>query len=60
MRVRRRGAHRFPDGFDGQQAGQVVEVRSMGVFLFDGADTHTEPYADVAPLVPFMPWLVED
>ncbi len=32
----------------------------MGVFLFDGADTHTEPYADVAPLVPFMPWLVED
>ena len=51
----------FPDGFDGQQTGQVVEVRSMGVFLFDGADMHTEKrYADVSPLVPFMPWLVED
>ena len=51
----------FPDGFDGQQTGQVVEVRSMGVFLFDGDAMHTEKlYADVTPLVPFMPWLVED
>jgi hypothetical protein len=51
----------FPDGFDGQQTGQVVEVRSMGVFLFDGDAMHTEKlYADVSPLVPFMPWLVED
>ena len=50
----------FPDGFDGQQTGQVVEVRSMGVFLFDGDQMHTEKlYADVSPLVPFMPWLVE-
>jgi limonene-1,2-epoxide hydrolase len=50
----------FPDGFDGQQRGQVVEVRSMGVFLFDGDKMHTEKlYADVSPLVPFMPWLVE-
>ncbi|HEY5821713.1 MAG TPA: nuclear transport factor 2 family protein [Propionibacteriaceae bacterium] len=51
----------FPAGFDGQQTGQVIEVRSMGVFLFDGEDMHTEKlYADVSPLVPFMPWLVED
>lgn len=51
----------FPDGFDGQQTGQVVEVRSMGVFLFDGDRMHTEKlYADVAPLVPFMPWLLDD
>ena len=51
----------FPDGFDGRQMGQVVEVRSMGVFLFDGDAMHTEKlYADVSPLVPFMPWLVED
>ena len=50
----------FPDGFDGQQTGQVVEVRSMGVFLFDGDGMHTEKlYADVSPLVPFMPWLVD-
>lgn len=32
----------------------------MGVFLFDGADMHTEKlYADASPSVPFMPWLVE-
>jgi hypothetical protein len=50
----------FPHGFDGQPTGQVVEVRSMGVFLFDGEAMHTEKlYADVSPLVPFMPWLVE-
>jgi limonene-1,2-epoxide hydrolase len=50
----------FPDGFDGQQTGQVVEVRSMGVFLFDGDGMHTEKlYADVSPLVPFMPWLID-
>lgn len=50
----------FPDGFDGQQTGQVVEVRSMGVFLFDGDGMHTEKlYADVTPLVPFMPWLLD-
>jgi hypothetical protein len=40
----------FPDGFNGQQRGQVVEVRSMGVFLFDGDKMHTEKlYADVSP-----------
>lgn len=50
----------FPGGFDGQQTGQTVEVRSMGVFLFDGAAMHTERlYADLSPLVPSMPWLVE-
>jgi hypothetical protein len=50
----------FPHGFDGQQTDQVIKVRSMGVFLFDGEAMHTEKlYADVAPLVPFMPWLVE-
>ena len=28
---------------------------------FDGDAMHTEKlYADVTPLVPFMPWLVED
>lgn len=31
-----------------------------GVVLFDGDEMHTEKlYADVSPLVPFMPWLVE-
>jgi hypothetical protein len=50
----------FPDGSDGQQRGRVVEVRSMGVFVFDGDRMRTEKlYADVSPLVPFMPWLVE-
>lgn len=50
----------FPAGFDGQQTGQVIKVRSMGVFTFDGDQMLAEKlYADVAPLVPFMPWLVD-
>ena len=41
----------FPEGFDGQQTSQVVEVRSMGIFLFVGDAMHTEKlYADVTPL----------
>jgi limonene-1,2-epoxide hydrolase len=50
----------FPDGFDGKQTGQVVKVRSVGVFTFEGDRMLAEKlYADVSPLVPFMPWLVE-
>ena len=48
----------FPDGFDGQQIGQNLEIRSVGVFLFDGDQMRVEKlYADVAVLLPFMPWL---
>jgi hypothetical protein len=51
----------FPDGFDGQQKGQNLEVRSVGLFPFDGDQLISEKlYADVSPLLPFMPWLVED
>ena len=50
----------FPDGFDGEQTGQNLEVRTVGIFPFDGDQMLSEKlYADVAPLVPFMPWLVE-
>ena len=51
----------FPDGFDGEQKGQNLEVRSVGLFPFDGDQLISEKlYADVSPLLPFMPWLVED
>ena len=50
----------FPHGFDGKQTGQVVKVRSVGVFTFEGDKMLAEKlYADVSPLVPFMPWLVD-
>jgi hypothetical protein len=50
----------FPDGFDGEQHGQNLEVRTVGIFPFDGDQMLSEKlYADVSPLVPFMPWLVE-
>ncbi len=50
----------FPDGFDGEQTGQNLEVRTVGIFPFDGDQMLAEKlYADVSPLVPFMPWLVE-
>jgi hypothetical protein len=50
----------FPDGFDGEQKGQNLEVRTVGIFPFDGDQMLSEKlYADVSPLVPFMPWLVE-
>jgi hypothetical protein len=51
----------FPDGFDGEQKGQDLEVRTVGIFPFDGDKMLSEKlYADVSPLVPFMPWLLED
>jgi hypothetical protein len=51
----------FPDGFDGEQKGQNLEVRTVGIFPFDGDQMLSEKlYADVSPLVPFMPWLLED
>ena len=50
----------FPDGFDGEQKGQNLEIHSVGVFPFDGDGLIVERlYADVSPLLPFMPWLVE-
>ena len=50
----------FPDGFDGEQKGQNLEIHSVGVFPFDGDRLILERlYADVSPLLPFMPWLVE-
>jgi len=50
----------FHDGFDGQQKGQNLEIRSVGVFPFDGDQLISEKlYADVTPLLPFMPWLAE-
>jgi hypothetical protein len=50
----------FPDGFDGEQTGQNLEVRTVGIFPFDGDQMLAEKlYADVSPLVPFMPWLVD-
>ncbi len=48
----------FPDGFDGEQTGQNLEIRSVGVFPFDGDRMLVEKlYSDVTPLLPFMPWL---
>jgi SnoaL-like domain len=48
----------FPDGFDGEQSGQNLEIRSVGVFPFDGDKMLVEKlYSDVTPLLPFMPWL---
>ena len=50
----------FHDGFDGQQKGQNLEIRSVGVFPFEGDQLISEKlYADVTPLLPFMPWLAE-
>ncbi len=38
----------------------MIKVRSIGVFTFDGDQMPAEKLdADVAPLVPFMPWLVD-
>ena len=43
----------FPDGFDGEQTGQNLEVRTVGIFPFDGDQMISEKlYADVSPLVP--------
>jgi hypothetical protein len=51
----------FPNGFDGEQMGQNLEIRSVGLFLFDGDQLRCEKlYADLSPLLPFMPWLVDD
>jgi limonene-1,2-epoxide hydrolase len=48
----------FPDGFDGQQTGQNLEIRSVGLFPFEDDKLVLEKlYADVTPLLPFMPWL---
>jgi hypothetical protein len=48
----------FPDGFDGEQKGINLEIRSVGVFPFDGDQLLVEKlYSDVSPLLPFMPWL---
>jgi hypothetical protein len=48
----------FPDGFDGEQTGQNLEIRSVGIFTFDGDQMLVEKlYSDVSPLMPFMPWL---
>jgi hypothetical protein len=48
----------FHDGFDGEQKGQNLEVRSVGLFPFEGDALISEKlYADVTPLLPFMPWL---
>jgi hypothetical protein len=50
----------FPHGFDGKQTGQVIKVRTVGVFTFEGDQMLAEKlYADVTPLLPFMPWLVD-
>ena len=44
--------------FDGEQKGQNLEIRSVGLFPFDGDALISEKlYADVSPLLPFMPWL---
>ena len=43
----------FPDGFDGEQKGQNLEIRSVGLFPFDGDQLISEKlYADVSPLLP--------
>lgn len=48
----------FPGGFSGED--EYLEVFSVGVFLFDGEKLLCEKlYADVSPLLPFMPWLTE-
>jgi hypothetical protein len=50
----------FPDGFDGEQTGQNLEIHSVGIFTFDGDAMLVEKlYSDVSPLLPFMPWLEE-
>jgi hypothetical protein len=48
----------FPHGFDGEQTDQNLEIRSVGIFTFDGDRMLVEKlYSDVSPLMPFMPWL---
>jgi len=48
----------FPGGFSGED--DYLEIFSVGVFLFDGDRLLCEKlYADVSPLLPFMPWLTE-
>lgn len=47
----------FPGGFSGED--DYLEIFSVGIFLFDGDQLLCEKlYADVSPLLPFMPWLV--
>ena len=48
----------FPDGFSGEEKGNVVEVRTVGIFTFDGDRMLVEKlYADMAPLLPFLDFL---
>lgn len=48
----------FPGGFSGED--DPLEIFSVGIFLFDGDRLLCEKlYADVSPLLPFMPWLTE-
>jgi hypothetical protein len=45
----------FPDGIDGSSPGEKVEVRSVGIFPFDGDRMLGERvYADMSPLLPFL------
>jgi hypothetical protein len=45
----------FPDGIDGSTPGEKIEVRSVGIFPFDGERMLGERvYADMAPLLPFL------
>lgn len=48
----------FPGGFSGED--DYLEIFSVGIFLFDGDRLLCEKlYADVSPLLPYMPWLTE-
>ncbi|HZP29229.1 MAG TPA: nuclear transport factor 2 family protein [Acidimicrobiia bacterium] len=48
----------FPDGFDGQQTGQEIKVRTVGIFPFDGDRLLVEKlYADMSPLLPYLDFL---
>jgi hypothetical protein len=45
----------FPDGLDGSTPGETTEVKSVGIFPFDGERMLGERvYADMAPLAPFL------
>jgi hypothetical protein len=45
----------FPDGIDGSTPGTVTEVRSVGIFPFDGERMLGERvYADMSPLEPYL------
>jgi hypothetical protein len=45
----------FPDGIDGTTPGDKVEVRSVGLFPFDGDRMLGERvYGDMSPLLPYL------